>query len=374
MQIKAPKGTKDLLPSQSGLWQYVEEKARGICASYCYREVRTPIFEHTELFLRGVGDTTDIVQKEMYTFKDKGGRSITLRPEGTAGVVRCFLESGLFNEAQPTKLYYLSAPIFRYENPQSGRLRQHHQFGVEVFGAKEASADAEVIQLALALLASLGIGELSLNINSIGCPICRPSYNDTLRSFLGERLSGLCPTCQGRFDKNPLRILDCKEEACRRLLVNAPVMLEHLCGECDEHFAALKQDLSAVGIAYSVNPLIVRGLDYYTKTVFEILADAAGAQGTVCGGGRYDGLIEQCGGPAMPGVGFGMGIERLMMVWEHSGTVRELAPHCDVYLCCGVQERQEAARLVRSLRKNGIRSEVDHCGRSFKAQIGRAHV
>jgi histidyl-tRNA synthetase len=369
MQIKAPKGTRDLLPPNSGLWQYVEEKARKICAAYCYREIRTPIFEHTELFLRGVGDTTDIVQKEMYTFEDKGGRSITLRPEGTAGAARAFLESGLFNEAQPTKLYYLSAPIFRYENPQSGRLREHHQFGIEMFGAKEASADAEVIQLALSLFSELGIGDLRLNINSIGCPVCRPAYNDTLRDFLREILPELCATCQGRFEKNPLRILDCKEESCRALLKDAPVMLDHLCTECGEHFAALQENLRAVGIEYFINPHIVRGLDYYTKTVFEVLSDAAGAQGTVCGGGRYDGLIHQCGGPSMPGVGFGMGIERLMMVWEHSGTVRELPPYCDVYLCSGSQDGQEAARLAASLRKNGLRAEMDHCGRSFKSQF-----
>jgi histidyl-tRNA synthetase len=369
MLTQAPKGTKDVLPSESGRWQYIENKARDICARFGYREIRTPVFEHTELFLRGVGDTTDIVQKEMYTFLDKGERSITLKPEGTAGVVRAFVEHNLYADAQPTKMYYLSAPVFRYEKPQAGRLREHHQFGVEVFGAPGPSVDAEVITVALSLLRALGIQGLALSINSIGCPDCRPAYNAALRGFLASR-EGLCGNCVERMKTNPLRVLDCKEERCSRIVRDAPVMLDCLCDGCRAHFEGLQARLKALDIEYAVDPRIVRGLDYYTKTVFEIISTGIGAQGTVCGGGRYDGLVEQLGGPAMPGIGFGMGIERLLLVLESLGIALPQQRLCDAYICTlGEEASVKGLVLASELRGFGIRTETDHMGRSLKAQL-----
>ncbi|MFZ5974574.1 MAG: histidine--tRNA ligase [Bacillota bacterium] len=370
MKFTAPRGTRDMLPAQSHIWHAVEKEMRRVCAFFGYREIRTPVFEHTELFLRGVGDTTDIVQKEMYTFEDKGHRSITLKPEGTAGVVRSFIENGLYNGPQPTKMYYLTNPVFRYENPQAGRLRQHHQFGVEVFGAPLASADAEIISLALMLFSRLGIGELSLRINSIGCPVCRPAYQQALRGFLKERVAQLCATCKQRFETNPMRILDCKEEGCREHIKGFPVMLEYLCDDCTEHFGALKENLTALGAGFTVDPLIVRGLDYYTKTVFEIVSDAIGSQGTVCGGGRYDELIKECGGPPMPGVGFGMGMERLLMVMENQGVQMSDPYGMQVFIgALGEAAHIRALVLANELRAHGIRAETDHVGRSAKAQF-----
>ncbi|HBU12191.1 MAG TPA: histidine--tRNA ligase [Clostridiales bacterium] len=370
MEIKAPKGTKDVLPQDSYKWQYVENIVREITALYGYREIRTPVFEHTELFLRGVGDTTDIVQKEMYTFEDKARRSVTLKPEGTAGVARAFIESGLAAEAQPTKLYYLSTPVFRYERPQSGRLREHHQFGIEVFGAPDASVDAEVISVALTLFERLKIGNLRLNVNSIGCPGCRPAYHEKLKEYLRENFDALCPLCKDRFEKNPLRILDCKEEKCRALVQKAPVMIDCLCEECGAHFTALQTYLKALGTAYSVNPFIVRGLDYYTKTVFEIISDSIGAQGTVCGGGRYDGLVKEIGGPPMAGIGFGLGIERLLLVMENEGIAIPAPAHVDVMVVShGEAARAEAVKLVAELRRAGAKADMDHTGRSVKAQF-----
>jgi len=368
--VRAPKGTKDVLPQESYKWQYVENLVRKITALAGYREIRTPIFEHTELFLRGVGDTTDIVQKEMYTFNDKGNRSITLRPEGTAGVVRAFLEGGLPSNAQPTKMYYLSAPVFRYEKPQSGRLREHHQFGVEVFGAPDASVDAEVINIALTLLGELGLKQLHLNINSIGCEKCRPQYNELLKGYLHKHADELCESCNERMDRNPLRALDCKEEGCQAVVKNAPLMIDHLCEECSAHLEALKKYLDVLGIEYTVNPFIVRGLDYYTKTVFEIISDSIGAQGTVCGGGRYDKLVKQVGGPDLPGIGFGMGIERLLLVMENEGIEISRPVLTDIFLCThGEQARFKAAQLVRDLRREGVKADMDHCARSIKAQF-----
>jgi histidyl-tRNA synthetase len=369
MLTQAPKGTKDVLPSESGRWQYIEGRIRDICARFGYREIRTPVFEHTELFLRGVGDTTDIVQKEMYTFLDKGGRSVTLKPEGTAGVVRAFVEHNLYAEAQPTKMYYLTTPVFRYEKPQTGRLREHHQFGVEVFGAPGPSVDAEVISVALTLLRELGIKGLALNINSIGCPVCRPAYNAALRGFL-ESCEGLCANCRERTKTNPLRVLDCKEEKCQAAIQDAPVMLGSLCEGCHAHFDGLKARLEALGVDYSVNPRIVRGLDYYTKTVFEIISTDIGAQGTVCGGGRYDGLVEQIGGPSMPGIGFGMGIERLLLVLDALGVAEPQQRLCDVYICTlGEAASVKGMTIAANLRSEGVRTEIDHMGRSLKAQL-----
>lgn len=369
MLIQAPKGMKDVTPKESYKWQRVEALAREICAAYGYAETRTPVLEHTELFLRGVGDTTDIVQKEMYTFTDKGSRSVTLKPEGTAGVVRMFLENRLSCEAQPTKMYYLYCPVFRYDKPQAGRLREHHQFGIEVFGAPRASADAEVVALACALIRGLGVEKLSVNINSIGCPACRKTYNDALKAYLRENYETLCETCKTRFEKNPIRILDCKEERCQSVVDGAPKTLDYLCDDCEAHFAELRSCLEALGIEYLVDPMIVRGLDYYTKTVFEIISTEGAYKGTVCGGGRYDGLIAELGGPDMPAVGFGMGMERLLLVAESFCPISAPRP-LEVYVAAlGDAARARGLRLASELREAGVSAEFDHAGRSFKAQF-----
>ncbi len=369
MLTQAPKGTQDLLPQASYRWQRIEQSMREICALAGYREIRTPVFEHTELFQRGVGDTTDVVQKEMYTFNDKGNRSITLKPEGTAGAVRAFIESHLYADALPCKLYYVSTPCFRYEKPQAGRLRQFHQNGVEVFGAKDASVDAEIIELALRLLRANGIGDLKLTINSIGCPACRKAYLDKLRAYLAPKLPSLCKTCQERFERNPMRILDCKEDAPK--LADAPAMLDNLCEDCAAHFEKLKGYLSALGIGYEIDARIVRGLDYYTKTVFEIITDSPdGTPLTVCGGGRYDGLVEELGGPATPGIGFGMGVERMIMVQDMRGTAPEPPVQLDaLVVTMGDEARLEGVKLVSQLREMGVRADLDHAARSMKAQF-----
>lgn len=370
MLTPAPRGTRDILPGESHKWQYVEGRMREACASFGYAEVRVPTFEHTELFLRGVGSTTDIVQKEMYTFEDKGGRSVTLKPEGTAGVARAFVEHGLFNRPLPLKMYYLYSPVFRYETPQAGRFREHHQFGVEVFGAPGAAADAETILLAMTLLGRLGVQNLEVNINSIGCPACRPAYNEKLKAFFSERKGNLCKTCSDRLERNPLRILDCKEESCREIAKGAPRMLDNLCPECASHFETLKTLLAAMDVAFRVNPFIVRGLDYYTKTVFEILSPDLGAQNTLCGGGRYDGLIGEVGGPATAATGFGMGMERLLMALEAQGLLPEAEEGAPVYVATmGERAGREGFRLATELRKRGIPAECDLVGRSFKAQF-----
>ena len=368
MLTQAPKGTQDMLPADSYRWQSIEANMRRVCALAGYREVRTPIFEHTELFQRGVGDTTDVVQKEMYTFEDKGGRSITLKPEGTAGAVRAFIEAHLFAEALPCKMYYCACPAFRYEKPQAGRLRQFHQNGVEVFGAKDASVDAEVIALAMELLRANGIDSLRLSINSIGCPACRAAYHEKLKAYLEPKLPTLCKTCQERFERNPLRILDCKEDADK--LTDAPAMLDSLCEECKDHFEKLKGYLDALSIPYEIDPRIVRGLDYYTKTVFEIITDTENGPLTVCGGGRYDGLVEELGGPATPGIGFGMGVERMIMVQDALGKAPAAPELYDVFLCTlGDAARLEAMKLVHELRAAGVKADMDHAARSLKAQF-----
>ena len=374
MQYQIPKGMRDVTPKESYKWQYIEGLIRKLCATYGFHETRTPVLEHTELFLRSVGDTTDVVQKEMYTFTDKGDRSVTLKPEGTAGVARMFMEAKLFNEAQPTKLYYLYCPVFRYEKPQAGRLREHHQFGVEVYGAPRASVDAECIALALDLFRALGIGGLSVNVNSIGCPECRPAYNAKLREYLQANYDDLCETCRTRFEKNPLRILDCKEEKCKRIAAGAPKMIDCLCDDCKAHFEELKASLAAMGIAYTIDPMIVRGLDYYTKTAFEFVTNSLGAQGTVCGGGRYNNLVEELGGQSLPAVGFGMGMERLLMVMENANAVIPKPKPVKVYFAAmGEQPRLAAFGLVQKLRENGVFAEFDHMERSFKAQFKYAN-
>ena len=373
MLTQAPRGTRDVLPADSYRWQYIEGKMRAAAALAGYREARTPVFEHTELFLRGVGDTTDIVQKEMYTFEDKGNRSVTLKPEGTAGAVRCFLEHNLYAEPLPCKLYYLNAPIFRYENPQNGRLREHHQFGMECFGAKEATADAELILTAYHLLQELGVGNLSVEINSIGCPKCRPVYHTRLKEFLSGRIDRLCATCRERFDRNPLRVLDCKEKQCQELTKDAPSMLDLLCDECKNHFGQLQACLDRAGIPYRVNPRIVRGLDYYTKTVFELVTETPDGKLTVCGGGRYDNLVEQIGEQSIPAVGFGMGLERVLMLLDGEKIEIPKPVWYDVFVTYMGDNRQQAFDLVQRLRKAGIKADMDHCGRSLKAQFKYAN-
>ena len=369
MEVQAPKGTKDMLPQDAYKWHFIENKFREIAKFYGMREIRTPMFEHTDLFLRGVGDTTDIVQKEMYTFNDKGNRSITLKPEGTAPVVRAFIENRLFNEAQPTKLYY-AIPCFRYENVQKGRLRQFHQFGTEVFGSKEPSMDAEVIAFAMEFLKSLGLKSLSLNINNLGCPNCRPKYNEALKKFLEENYDDLCGLCQSRFDKNPMRILDCKNKNCGEITKNAPIILDYMCEECDSHFAEVKKYLDILNIPYTVDPGIVRGLDYYTKTIFEILNDDF----TVCGGGRYDRLIEQLGGPEMPAVGFGLGIERLLLTLQNEGIEIPNEGLYDLYIGARGEDGKLASfKLANALRTRGIKTEINHMGRSLKAEMKYAN-
>lgn len=373
MQIKRPKGTEDITPLQIYKWQYIEALIREICALNGYKEIRTPAFEHTELFKRGVGETTDVVQKEMYTFEDKAGRSITLKPEGTATVVRAYIENGLFNEPQPTKLFYFT-PCFRYEKPQAGRLREHHQFGIEAFGSSDPSIDAEVINLAMTVYKKLGVHSLQLRINSIGCPKCRVEYNKKLKDYLAPKLEHLCETCQDRFHKNPLRIIDCKEERCQQQITDVPFMLNHLCEECSDHFEKFKAALDIIGLEYTVDPRIVRGLDYYTKTAFEIITDTIGAQGTVCGGGRYDGLIEQIDGPSTPGVGFGMGIERLLIVLEKAGIEIPVPAPMDLFIVgLGEEGAKESIRLIHRLREQGIKCDKDYMARSLKAQMKYAN-
>ncbi len=366
--INIPKGTKDVLPEESYKWRYIEGMARKIAGLYSLKEIRTPTFEHTELFLRGVGETTDVVNKEMYTFTDKGDRSMTLKPEGTAGVARSFIENGLFNTAMPLKMYYIT-PVFRYENPQKGRLREHHQFGVEIYGGEGADTDAEVITMANHLLTSLGL-KVKLELNSMGCGKCRKEYNAALKGYFSDKLDGLCPTCRERYNKNPLRILDCKEEKCKRLCVDAPKITEYLCDDCKAHFERLKTLLNVAGVEYEINPYIVRGLDYYTKTVFEFVTTSLGAQGTVLGGGRYDNLIESLGGAPTCGVGFGMGIERALMLMEAENSEIPQDERVKVFIAAiGEKAYEKAFETVCALRKSGVKAELDHAGRGIKAQF-----
>ncbi len=365
----APRGTQDVLPADSYKWQYIERTALDIASKFGFREIRTPVFEHTELFARGVGETTDVVQKEMYTFNDKGGRSITLRPEGTAGVCRSVIERGLINDALPLKTSYVVS-CFRYEKPQMGRFRELHQFGVEAFGAASPSADAEVICLAKSVLDALGIPDTRLEINSIGCPECRKKYQLALIEYFSSKTDSLCETCNGRLSKNPMRILDCKSPVCKEIASGAPKILDFICPDCAEHFNALKCRLDALGIDYTVNPDIVRGLDYYNRTVFEFITDNLGSQSAVCGGGRYDGLLESLGGPKLPALGFGMGIDRLVMLMDRCECPFPEPETCDLYIgSSGDAAAVEALRLACKLREEGFKVECDVVGRSVKAQM-----
>lgn len=363
---QAPRGTQDVLPEDSHRWQYVERTALSVAEDFGFREIRTPVFEHTNLFQRSVGETTDVVQKEMYTFEDKGGRSLTLRPEGTAGAARAVLEHGLLNGALPAKVSYVTS-CYRYEKSQKGRYREFHQFGVECFGAAAPQADAETISLAMTVLESLGLKDISLQINSIGCPTCRAKYQEALRAYFESHRAELCETCLGRLERNPMRILDCKSPICHKLAADAPVMLDYLCEECAEHFEAVKGCLDAAEIDYTVNPQIVRGLDYYTRTVFELVS----ADGlVVAGGGRYDGLVQELGGPAQPGLGFGMGLERLLMVMEAQGCPFPEPPRCELYfVSMGAEAATRCFALTARLRRGGVAAACDTVGRSLRAQM-----
>lgn len=366
---KAIKGTKDVLPKDVHKNQYIEATALDIASKFGYKEIRTPVFEHTELFQRGVGDTTDVVQKEMYTFDDKGGRSITLRPEGTAGAVRSYLENGLCNEALPQKVCYLIS-CYRYEKPQAGRLREFHQFGVECFGSASPLADAEIIALAKSLFDTLGVKDLSLEINSIGCPTCRAEYHKALKEYFSSRKDELCTTCKSRLDRNPMRILDCKSPICHEIAEGAPVVIDYLCDECKEHFENVQKYLKAQNIEYTINPQIVRGLDYYTKTVFEFVSNSIGAQGTVCGGGRYDGLVEELGGQHTPSLGFAMGIERLMLLMEAQGCEFPEAEKPDLFIVAlGEKATLKAVEIAKDMREEGFSALLDLNQRSVRAQM-----
>lgn len=366
---KAIKGTKDVLPKDVHKNQYIEATALDVASKFGYKEIRTPVFEHTELFQRGVGDTTDVVQKEMYTFDDKGDRSITLRPEGTAGAVRSFLENGLCNEALPQKVCYLIS-CYRYEKPQAGRLREFHQFGVECFGTASPLADAEIIALAKSIFDALGVRDLSLEINSIGCPKCRAEYHKALKEYFASRKDELCDTCKGRLDRNPMRILDCKSPICHEIAQGAPVVIDYLCDECKEHFEKVQKYLDAQNIEYKINPQIVRGLDYYTKTVFEFVSNSIGAQGTVCGGGRYDGLVEELGGQHTASLGFAMGLERLMLLMEAQGCEFPQAEKPDLFIVAlGEKATLKAVEIAKDMREEGFSALLDLNQRSVRAQM-----
>lgn len=366
---KAIKGTKDVLPKDVHKNQYIEATALEIASKFGYKEIRTPVFEHTELFQRGVGDTTDVVQKEMYTFDDKGGRSITLRPEGTSGAVRSYLENGLCNEALPQKVCYLTS-CYRYEKPQAGRLREFHQFGVECFGSASPLADAEIIALAKSLFDTLGVKDLSLEINSIGCPTCRAEYHKALKEYFSSRKDELCDTCKSRLDRNPMRILDCKSPICHEIAEGAPVVIDYLCDECKEHFENVQKYLKAQNIEYTINPQIVRGLDYYTKTVFEFVSNSIGAQGTVCGGGRYDGLVEELGGQHTPSLGCAIGIERLMLLMEAQGCEFPEAEKPDLFIVAlGEKATLKAVEIAKDMREEGFSALLDLNQRSVRAQM-----
>lgn len=366
---KAPKGTEDLLPSESYRWQYLEKNFKKVCDNFGYLEIRMPTFEHTELFERGVGDTTDVVQKQMYTFLDKGGRSVTLRPEGTASVARSFLQNNIYAQPLPMKAFY-DIPCFRYENKQKGRLREFHQFGVEVFGAEQPTIDAEVISLAITFLKRVGLNDLTVHINSIGCPECRKKYNEALKEFLRPKLDKLCGTCRERFERNPLRILDCKSEICQKDAEGAPVLLDYLCQDCREHFDKLQKNLELLDIKYEIDNGIVRGLDYYTKTVFEIISGPF----TVCGGGRYDGLVEEFGGDKTPAIGFGLGIERLLIRLDELGVEIPKENKINLYVVpLGEAAAEYAQKLVYDLRKAGVNADTDHMGRGLKPQMKYAN-
>lgn len=369
MLTTRPRGTNDIIPGKVEYWRKLEDTIHQICKEYGFREIRTPIFEHTELFTRGVGETTDIVEKEMYSFLDRGERNITLRPEGTAPTVRAFLENKFYAESQPTKLYYIG-PMFRYGRPQAGRFRQFHQFGVEVFSSNDPSIDAEVIALAMDYYSRLGISGLELHLNSVGCAKCRPVHKQKLLEHLQEHYGNLCSTCQGRYEKNPLRIFDCKSESCQELISSAPTITDCLCDDCNSHFEQVQKYLKAIDVEYILNKKLVRGLDYYTKTAFEIMVKDIGAQSSIGGGGRYDRLVKECGGSDTPGIGFAMGLERVMLTMEQQGLLQENKFAQDVFVATVDPSLDlEGFKILNNLRKEGLSAEKDYMNRSLKSQL-----
>ncbi|OCL25140.1 histidine--tRNA ligase [Orenia metallireducens] len=372
MGITAPRGTKDIFPEDTVKWQYLENLTKKIFSSYNYKEIRTPIFEETALFQRGIGETTDIVEKEMYTFEDKGGRSITLRPEGTASVVRAFLENKIYGQAQPTKYFYIGS-MFRYERPQAGRYREFHQLGAEVLGADNPAIDAEIISLGIHLLEELGLKDLELHLNSVGCPECRKAYREKMVDYFKPYLEELCSDCQNRYKRNPLRILDCKADRDKEFMAKAPKIYEELCEECETHFASVKKHLDLLGIDYILDANLVRGLDYYTKTAFEVIYKGLGAQDTIFGGGRYDGLAEEIGGKDIPGIGFAMGMERILLTIEEQGIELPIDDSIDLFITTiGERAEEEAFKYLAKLRKADLKVEMDYLGRSVKSQMKAA--
>lgn len=373
MLTNAPRGTKDILPDTVGDWNYVEGEIRELCRRFGYSEIRTPIFEHTELFQRGIGEGTDVVDKEMYTFTDRGERSITLRPENTASAVRAYLQNKLYAQSNLVKLFYIGS-MFRYDRPQAGRMREFHQFGVEALGEANPAVDAEVILLAMNLLEGLGLKDLELSINSVGCPKCRSKYRTMLQDFFRDKLEDLCEDCRSRFERSPLRILDCKKDSDKPYMADAPKITDCLCDECADHFAKLKELLTSAGISFTHDPRLVRGLDYYTKTAFEIKYPPLGAQSAVAGGGRYDGLIEEMGGNPTPAVGFATGLERLLLALESQNLLPEKNRSVDAYVVAlGETAQAEGFKLLNSLRQQGLSAAMDFAGRSMKAQMKQAN-
>ncbi len=369
MLTTRPRGTNDILPEEIGKWHALERILRLVAGLYGFKEIRTPIFEHTELFLRGVGETTDIVEKEMYTFIDRGKRSVTLRPEATASTVRAFVENKLYTGPQPTKVYYLG-PMFRYDRPQAGRYRQFHQFGVEVFGSRDPGVDAEVIAMAMEIYNRLGLKDLTVELNSVGCRVCRQVYRKNLQRFLEARREKLCPICQERLEKNPLRILDCKNPDCQELTGDVPKIVDDLCEDCSSHFQKVQEYLTAFGVSFHLDPRLVRGLDYYNQTAFEIVARGIGAQASIGGGGRYDGLVEQCGGPDMPGIGYALGLERILLTMEQQGIKLQTASSVHIFIAAlGEKAQLAGAVIAQRLRQKGLVIERDYLDKSLKAQL-----
>ena len=373
MLTNAPRGTKDILPDTVGQWTYVEEKIRDLCARYGYKEIRTPMFEHTELFHRGIGEGTDVVDKEMYTFTDRGDRSITLRPENTASAVRAYLQNKLYGDSSLTKLFYIGS-MFRYDRPQAGRMREFHQFGVEALGESNPAVDAEIIMLAMDLLGGLGLKDLKLSLNSVGCPKCRPVYRKVLQDFFRDKLEDLCDDCKDRFERSPLRILDCKADADKPYMTDAPKITDCLCEECQDHFHKVQHFLTEAGVEFELDARLVRGLDYYTKTAFEIKYPPLGAQSAVAGGGRYEGLIEEIGGNPTPAVGFATGLERVLLALEKQNLLPEMDTQTDAFVVALGEEAQGAAfKLLTKLRQAGLKAGMDYAGRSMKAQMKQAN-
>ncbi len=373
MLTNAPRGTKDILPDTVGEWTYVEQKIRELCDRYGYQEIRTPMFEHTELFHRGIGEGTDVVDKEMYTFTDRGQRSITLRPENTASAVRAYLQNKLYGENSLTKLFYIGS-MFRYDRPQAGRMREFHQFGIEALGEENPAVDAEVIMLAMDFLTSLGLKDLKLSLNSVGCPKCRPIYRKVLQDYFRDKLDTLCDDCKDRFERSPLRILDCKTDADKPFMPAAPKITDCLCDECKDHFHKVQAYLTQAGVEFELDPRLVRGLDYYTKTAFEIKYAPLGAQSAIAGGGRYDGLIEEIGGKPTPAVGFASGLERVLLALEKQELLPEMTKTADAFVVAlGESASGPAFKLLTKLRQAGLKANMDYAGRSMKAQMKQAN-